>query len=68
METKALSAVRIGIKLIAGISAGYFVHKAIDKKANEMLEDGGMVNAFVVGAGQSALSITAGTLAFWTFG
>lgn len=59
---KALNAIMIGYKLFAGVSAGYFVMKATDKKAEEMIEDGGIVNAFVVGAGQGALAMAAGAV------
>jgi len=64
----AANAIRIGFKILAGVSAGYFVLKATDKKADELLDDGGMVNAFVIGAGQGALATVVGTLAYYTVG
>ena len=62
---KALNAIRIGAKLAAGITAGYFVLKATDKKADELVEDGGIVNAFVVGAGQAAISLATVALVYY---
>ena len=61
---KALNAIRIGAKLAAGITAGYFVLKATDKKADELVEDGGIVNAAVIGAGRGALAAATGTVVY----
>ena len=61
---KALNAIRIGYKLLVGVSVGYFVLKATDKKADELVEEGGMINAAAVGLGQSALAAVAGTVAY----
>lgn len=64
MNTKALGAIHIGLKLLAGISAGYFVHKLTDEKANDFIQKGGALNAFTIGAGQGALDVVAFTLAY----
>lgn len=61
----AVNAVVIGYKLLAGVSAGYFVMKATEKKADDLVDDGGMVNAFVVGAGQAAISLATGALVYY---
>ena len=61
---KALNAIRIGAKLAAGITAGYFVLKATDKKADELVEDGGIVNAAVISAGRSALAAVTCTVVY----
>ena len=61
---KALNAIRIGAKLAVGITAGYFVLKATDKKADELVEDGGIVNAAVICVGRSALAAVTGTVVY----
>jgi hypothetical protein len=61
---KVLNAVVIGYKLLAGVSVGYFVLKATDKKADELVEEGGMVNAAAVGLGQGALAAAAATVVY----
>lgn len=61
---KALNAIIIGYKLLAGVSVGYFVLKATDKKADELVEDGGIVNAAAVGLGQGALAAAAATVVY----
>ena len=63
---KTVKVIVIGYKLLAGIAAGYFVLKATDKKADELVDDGGMVNAAVIGVGQGALAVVAGTLTYYT--
>lgn len=65
---KILKGLTIGMKVAAGISAGYFVLKATDKKANELVEEGNMLNAALIGAGQGALAVTAATLAYYLYG
>ena len=62
---KALNAIIIGYKLLAGVSAGYFVMKATEEKADDLLDDGGMVNVFVIGAGQAAISLATGALVYY---
>ena len=63
MKTKALSVIRVGVKLLTGFSAGYFVYRITEKKVDEMIKDGGLVNAAVVGVGQGALAVISGQLA-----
>ena len=65
---KALNAMRIGIKILAGVSAGYFVFKATEKVRDDLCDDGGVVNATVIAYGQGALAAAAGTLAYYTVG
>ena len=62
---KALAMIEIAYKLLAGVSAGYFVMKATEEKADDLLDDGGMVNAFVIGAGQAAISLATGALVYY---
>ena len=50
-------------KLFAGIAVGYTVHRLLEDKANELVEDGGIVNAFAIGAGQMGIAMTAGHVA-----
>lgn len=65
---KMLSVVRIGYKVIVGVSTGYFVLKLTDEKAKELLDDGGMINAAMIGLGQGALASMAGMMAYCTIG
>ncbi len=65
MGTKAVNTILLGGKLLAGISAGYFVKKLTDEKASDMIQEGGALNAFTVGAGQAALMVVAGKIAYW---
>ena len=62
---KALATIEIAYKLLASVSAGYFVMKATEEKADDLLDDGGMVNAFVVGAGRAAISLATGALVYY---
>lgn len=62
---KALATIEIAYKLLAGVSAGYFVMKATEKKADDLLDDGGIANAFVIGAGQAAISLATGALVYY---
>jgi len=64
----AVNAIRIGFKILASVSAGYFVLKATDKKADELVHDGGILNAAVIGYGQGALAAAAGALIYNTLG
>lgn len=65
---KAYNVFRFGFKILAGVSAGYFVLKATDKKANELVDEGGMMNAVAIGMGQGALASAAATLVYYTVG
>ena len=62
---KALATIEIAYKLLAGVSAGYFVMKATEEKADDLLDDGGIVNAFVIGAGQAAISLATCALVYY---
>lgn len=64
MNTKALSAVMFGFKLLSGISAGYLMDRLMEKKVNELVDEGGMLNAAVVGAGQGAIDVAVGLLVY----
>ena len=61
---KTLKAIIIGYKILAGVSAGYFVLKATDKRASELVDEGGMLNAAVIGLGQGALASAAATTVY----
>ena len=50
--------------IFTGFSAGYYVYKATNEKANELVRNGGVVNAFFIGAGQTALAVGAGLATF----
>ena len=65
---KMLSVVRIGYKVIVGVSTGYFVYQLTDEKAKKLVDDGGIMNAFVISTGQAALMSMAGLLAYYTIG
>lgn len=54
----------LGMKVIVAISAGWFVHRMLEDKADELIQDGGMINAFAIGCGETAIVLTAATLAF----
>ena len=48
-------------KIFAGGSAMYTTYKLLDKKTDEIvIEDGSMLGAFVIGAGQMAISMAVG--------
>ena len=57
--------VGIGFKLFAAVAAGYFVHRMVDDRAQELIDDGGVVNAVMVGAGEGAVIVAASTLAYY---
>ena len=54
---------KIMYKLFAGVTVFYTVHQLLEDKANELVDEGGIVNAFAVGAGQAGISMAAGTIA-----
>ena len=57
--------VRIGFKMFAGFAAGYFVHRMINDKAEELIDEGGAANAFLIGAGEAAVVASVASLAFY---
>lgn len=65
---KFAKVVLIGFKIFSGIAAGYFVYKAVNEKADELAQDGGMLNAFMIGAGETAVVTAAGALAYYMVG
>ena len=65
---KVFNTIRIGFKIAAGVAAGYFVMKATDEKAEELIQEHGIINAFVIGAGQGALASAAATVVFFLVG
>jgi len=65
MGTKVLKTLYIGLKLISGISAGYFVMRATQEKADDLCKKGGAVNKYVVCVGQTAFAVVAGELVYW---
>jgi hypothetical protein len=56
--------VGVGFKIFAAFAAGYFVHRMVDDKANELVQDGGVVNAMLIGAGEGAVIAAASILAY----
>lgn len=65
---KTLIVVQLGCKAMLGMAAGYFAYRALEEKAEELLEDGGVVNAIAIGVGHVALSSAAGAIAFVALG
>lgn len=55
-----LNGASLACSIFTGISAGYYVYKATNEKADELVCNGGVVNAFFIGAGQMALAVGAG--------
>lgn len=47
-------------KMFVAGAAGYTTNKLLDKKADELIQEGGVLNAFLMGAGQMAISIAVG--------
>lgn len=47
-------------KVMVGVSAFYVTSRLLDKKTDELVEDGSIPNAFLIGAGQSAISMAVG--------
>ena len=50
-------------KVFVGATVSYTTFKLLAEKADELLDDGGMLGAFTVGAGQMGLAIAAGLIA-----
>lgn len=65
MKITVNQAVTIGVKILTGVSTGYFVYKATEEKAKELAQKGNMLTAFTIGAGQTYLALMAGQIAFW---
>lgn len=47
-----------GYSLLVGVCAGYFTHKAMEDKASELVQEGGLLNAFLIGAGVGSITVT----------
>lgn len=47
-----------GYSLLVGVCAGYLTKKVLDKKTEELVEEGGYVNAFLIGAGIGSVVVT----------
>ena len=58
----------LGYKMFVASSAAYTTHKLLDKKADELVQEGGGLNAFIIGAGQMAISIAVGVEAAQAIG
>lgn len=56
----SLNGASLACSIFTGVSAAYYVYKATNEKADELVRNGGVVNAFFIGAGQVALSMAAG--------
>ena len=65
---KVLDTMRIGFKVASGMAVGYFVIKATEAKAQELVVDGGIANAFVIGCGQGALASAAALMTYYLVG
>lgn len=50
----------LGYKMFVAGSAAYTTNKLLDKKTDELIQEGGALNAFLIGAGQMAISIAVG--------
>jgi len=69
MGTKVLSVIGIGAKIFCGLAAGYFVYQVTNEKAVELIDgDDSILNAVMIGTGQSALAVVAYALAFTAIG
>ena len=55
-------------KIVAGVSAGYVAFRVLDEKCTGLVDDGGAVDAFTVGAGHMGLSMTTGIIVAKTLG
>jgi hypothetical protein len=53
---------------ILGGAAAYTTFKLLDKKADELVTEGGVINALAVGAGQQSISSTVGLIVAYTIG
>lgn len=49
-------------RCLIGATVAYGVYKMLDEKTDELIEDGGVVNAFAIGAAQGAISAATGAL------
>lgn len=49
-----------GYSLLCGACAGYYAYQAMDKKTCEMVQEGGSLNAFLIGAGAGAIVLAIG--------
>lgn len=47
-------------KMYVCVCVAYTTNKLLDKKTDELLPDGGAVNAFLIGGGQAGISIAVG--------
>lgn len=47
-------------KMYVGGCVAYTTNKLLDKKTDELLPEGGALNAFLLGAGQAGISIAVG--------
>ena len=47
-------------KVMVGVSAFYITSRLLDKKTDELVEEGSIGNALLIGAGQSAISMAVG--------
>lgn len=65
---KFAKVVGIGMQLVVAACAGYFVYKCVNDKAQELVDEGGVVNAIAVGAGEAAVVASAATLAYYIAG
>lgn len=52
--------VRIIYKYWVGISSGYMTYKLLKRKTDELVEDGGVMNACTLGAGEAGVSMAVG--------
>lgn len=56
--------VTVGFKIFAAVSAGYFVHRMVHEPAQNLVDDGGVVNTLLIGAGEGAVIVAASKLAY----
>ena len=49
-------------RCLIGATVAYGVNKMLDEKTNELIEDGGVVNAATIGAAQGLISVATGAL------
>lgn len=49
-------------RILIGATVSYGVYKMLDEKTNELIEEGGVVNAVTVGAAQGLISTATGAL------
>ena len=53
--------VRVGFKCVSAMAAVYVAYKIMEDKTSELVQNGGMGNAVVVGLGEGAILTTVGT-------